>query len=111
MLMLVLPADEGQHIQTVGAVRQADHEHPARVVMLARVAARRIGTFFAPARYKQWPLQGLDMFATVPGFARSQGAATVRTGVEITLDNHALGFMKLAMQPVPGLLGHLTTSA
>jgi hypothetical protein len=32
--VLVLPADERQHIQPISAVRQADPQHPTGMVML-----------------------------------------------------------------------------
>ena len=49
MLVFVLPADEGQYIQTMGAEGQADQQDAAGIVMPTRIAARWPDTFLAPA--------------------------------------------------------------
>lgn len=66
MLVLMLPADESQNVQTIAAIGQAVEPHPAGIVMLLVIPTGRVGAFLAFARYKERPLEGLNGFACVP---------------------------------------------
>ena len=71
MLVFMLPANEGRHIQTIGAIGQADPYHPTGVVVLATVRTRWIPALLALPGHEQWPLQRLHPLAHVPRAART----------------------------------------
>ena len=79
VFVLMLPANECQHIQAISAVRQADEKRLTGVVMFSRVRAGRVRTLPGLTRYVHGPLHGLYSFTHVPGVAWFQKHTTVGT--------------------------------
>lgn len=72
--------------------------------MFAAMAAVWIGTFSGFAPHNDRPLQRLDRLAHVPGVARLERLATMRTFTQIALDDYAFCVLKILVSVDSGVV-------
>jgi hypothetical protein len=96
MIMLMTPANEGQHIQPIGTVGQTDGQDSTGVVGGAGMWTGRIETAVALAGDKDGAIEGLDILLDVPGVAWGELVATMQTYLAITRDDQPARIGKLA---------------
>ena len=68
--------------------------------------AGRIDTAVALASHKDGSIERLDVLLDIPGLPRSQGLATMQTGLAVTRDDQALGIGKAPRRTMAWLLLH-----
>src|SRR5262245_54611501 len=106
MVVLVAPADKGQHVQPIGAIGQTDGQNATGVVGGATMRAGRIDTAIASAGHEDRTIKRLNVLLDIPGATVGKWLVTMQTGLAITRDNQPLRSSKAAGWTMPWLFLH-----
>ena len=106
MLVFVLPTNEGQHIQPVGAIGQADQQHASGIIVLVLVCTVRVHTLAGFASYEDWSVHRLYILFDIPSVAIHQGTSTVYTLFKFAFNDDPFGLWESTSRTVTWLLSH-----
>jgi len=103
MVVVVLPANERQHLKAGGAMGQTERQHAAGVVGGAGVGAGRIVTAMALASHEDRTVEGLHVRLDVPRIAMQKRLPTMQARFAVARDNQSTSVGKKSQWAMTGL--------